>query len=63
MTPQQIQQFYRSMPQMMEKVEQQILSDKVFDLLLERFDVQHKSREEFEAEMQQEQEARQRVAP
>jgi trigger factor len=62
-TPQQIQQFYRSMPQMMEKVEQQILSDKVFDLLLERFDVQHKSREEFEAEMQQEQEARQRVAP
>ena len=62
-TPQQIQQFYRSMPQMMEKVEQQILSDKVFDLLLERFDVQHKSREEFEAEMQQEQESRQRVAP
>mgnify|MGYP002761687708 FL=1 len=62
-TPQQIQQFYRSMPQMMEKVEQQILSDKVFDLLLERLDVQHKSREEFEAEMQQEQEARQRVAP
>jgi trigger factor len=62
-TPQQIQQFYRSMPQMMKKVEQQILSDKVFDLLLERFDVQHKSREEFEAEMQQEQESRQRVAP
>ena len=60
---QQIEQFYRSMPQMMEKVEQQILSDKVYDLLLDRLDVQHKSREEFEAEMQQEQEARQRVAP
>jgi len=60
---QQIEQFYRSMPQMMEKVEQQILSDKVYDLLLDRLDVQSKSREEFEEEMQQEQAARQRVAP
>ncbi|PSQ94277.1 MAG: trigger factor, partial [Bacteroidetes bacterium SW_7_64_58] len=36
---QQIKQFYRSMPDMMEKVEQQILSDKVYDLLLDRLDV------------------------
>ncbi len=62
-SPQQIEQFYRTMPQMMEKVEQQILSDKVYDLLLDRLDVQTKSREEFEREMQEEQQARQRVAP
>jgi trigger factor len=60
---QQIKQFYRSMPDMMEKVEQQILSDKVYDLLLDRLDVQPKSRQEFEQEMQQQEEARQRVAP
>jgi trigger factor len=60
---QQIEQFYQTMPQMMEKVEQQILSDKVYDLLLDRLDVQSKSREEFEEEMQQEQAARQRVSP
>ena len=60
---QQIEQFYQTMPQMMEKVEQQILSDKVYDLLLDRLDVQSKSREEFEEEMQEQQQARQRVAP
>ncbi len=60
---QQIKQFYRTMPEMMEKVEQQILSDKVYDLLLDRLDVQPKSREEFEEEMHEQQQARQRVAP
>lgn len=60
---QQIEQFYRQMPQMMDRVEQQILSDKVYDLLLERFDVQSKSLEEFEQEMEEQQQARQRVAP
>ena len=60
---QQIQQFRRSMPQMIEQVEQQILSDKVYDLLLDRLDVQSKSREEFEKEMQEQQQSRQRVAP
>ena len=60
---QQIQQFRRSMPQMIEQVEQQILSDKVYDLLLDRLDVQPKSREEFEKEMQEQQQSRQRVAP
>jgi len=60
---QQIEQFYRTMPEMMEKVEQQILSDKVYDLLLDRLDVQPKSREEFEEEMQGQQQSRQRVAP
>jgi trigger factor len=51
------------MPQMMEKVEQQILSDKVYDFLFDRLDVQSKSREEFEEEMQQQQAQQQRVAP
>jgi trigger factor len=60
---QQIEQFRHTMPQMIEKVEQQVLSDKVYDLLLDRLDVQPKSREEFEEEMRKEQEARQRVAP
>jgi trigger factor len=60
---QQIEQFYRQMPRMMDRVKQQILSDKVYDLLIERFDVQHKSREEFEEEMHREQQARQTVTP
>ncbi|PSQ74794.1 MAG: trigger factor, partial [Bacteroidetes bacterium QH_9_64_21] len=60
---QQIQQFYRSMPDMMEQVEQQVLSDKVYDLLLDRLDVQPKSREEFQEEMQKQQQSHQRVAP
>jgi trigger factor len=60
---QQIEQFYRSMPQMMDRVEQQVLSDKVYDLLLDRFDLDEKSREEFEAEMQEQQQARQSVTP
>ncbi|MFB6230825.1 MAG: trigger factor [Salinibacter sp.] len=60
---QQIEQFYRSMPQMMDRVEQQILSDKVYDLLLDRFDLEEKSREEFEEEMQAQQQARQSVTP
>ena len=59
----QIEQFYRQMPQMMGRVKQQILSDKVYDLLLERFDVQPKSREEFEEEMQQKRQSRQAVTP
>ena len=50
---QQIEQFYRQMPQMMDRVKQQILSDKVYDLLIERFDVQEKTRAEFEEEMHQ----------
>ena len=54
---QQIKQFYRQMPQMMDRVKQQILSDKVYDLLIERFDVQEKTREEFEEEMQQHRQA------
>ena len=60
---QQIEQFYRQMPRMMDRVKQQILSDKVYDLLIERFDVQRKSREDFEEEMHREQQARQTVTP
>jgi trigger factor len=60
---QQIEQFYRQMPQMMDRVKQQILSDKVYDLLLDRFDVQSMSREEFEEQMQERQQSRQAVTP
>jgi trigger factor len=56
---QQIEQFYRQMPQMMERVKQKVLSDKVYDALLEEMDVQEKSREEFQEEMEQAQRARQ----
>ena len=59
---QQIEQFYRSMPQMMEKVKQQVLSRKVYDALLEQMDVQERSLEEFEEEMKERQQARQAVA-
>ena len=62
-SPQQIEQFRHTMPQMIERVEQQVLSDKVYDLLLDRFDVQPKSREEFEEEMQKQEQSRRRVAP
>jgi len=60
---QQIEQFYRQMPRMMDRVKQQILSDKVYDLLIERFDVQTKTREEFQEEMKEEHESRQAVTP
>jgi trigger factor len=59
----QIEQFYRQMPRMMDRVKQQILSDKVYDLLIERFDVQKKSREEFEEEMEHQHHSRQAVTP
>ena len=59
---QQIEQFYRSMPQMMEKVKQQVLSRKVYDALLDQMDVQEKSLDEFEEEMKERQQARQAVA-
>jgi trigger factor len=58
----QIEQFYRQMPQMMEQVKQKVLSDKVYDLLLDEMEVEEKSREEFEEEMQQRQQTRQAVA-
>ncbi len=59
----QIEQFYRQMPRMMDRVKQQILSDKVYDLLIERFDVQTKSREEFEEEMEHQHQSRQAITP
>jgi len=60
---QQIEQFYRQMPRMMDRVKQQVLSDKVYDLLIERFDVQKKSREEFQEEMEEQHRSQQTVAP
>jgi trigger factor len=59
---QQIEQFYRSMPKMMERVRQQVLSQKVYDLLLERFDVREMDRDEFEGMMQERHERRQAMA-
>ncbi len=50
-TPEQMAQFYRTMPKLMERVNQQILSQKVFDTLAEQFDIQKKDREAFEEEM------------
>ncbi|RMH66809.1 MAG: hypothetical protein D6685_04480 [Bacteroidetes bacterium] len=38
-TPAQMRQFYQSMPELMDQVEQRLLSRKVFDVLLERFRV------------------------
>ena len=49
---QQLQQFYRSMPKLMERVKQQLLSQKVFDTLMEQFDIEDKTREEYEEEME-----------
>jgi len=49
---QQLQQFYRSMPKLMERVKQQILSRKVFDTLIDKLDVQDKSLEAYEEEME-----------
>ena len=58
----QLEQFYNSMPRMMERVKQQILSDKVFDWLLDRFDVQEKSREEFQDLMEERHRRKQALA-
>lgn len=52
-----LRQYYQSMPGMMDQVQQRMLSEKVFDLLLDRFDVVEKEREEYEAEMKARQEA------
>jgi len=49
---QQLQQFYRSMPKLMERVKQQILSRKVFDTLIDKFDMQDKSLEAYQDEME-----------
>ena len=51
-TKQQLEQFYNSMPRLMERVKQQILSRKTFDLLASQFDIVEKDREAFEAEME-----------
>lgn len=50
----QIRGFYQSMPRMMQQVDQQILSRKVYDELIDRFDVRELSLEEFREEMEAE---------
>lgn len=52
LTPEQLQQFYRTMPKMMERVRQQVLSQKVFDVLADKFDIAEKDREAYEEEME-----------
>lgn len=49
---QQLQQFYRSMPKLMERVKQQLLSRKVFDALVDRFDVTDKDLDAYEDELE-----------
>lgn len=49
LSPTMIRQYYQSM-NMMDRVRQQLLSRKVFDLLAEKFDVEDKDVEAFEAE-------------
>ena len=51
----QMKQFYRSMPQLMEQVEHRLISQKVFALLEERFDVTEKDPETMEREAEERQ--------
>jgi trigger factor len=53
MPPEQLKQFYRQMPDAMDRVEQQILSDKVYDYLLEQFDVEEMDRDAFQEYMEE----------
>ena len=50
----QIRGFYQSMPRMMQQVDQQVLSRKVYDELIDRFDVRELDLETFRQEMQAE---------
>lgn len=62
LTVDQLRQFYSQMPQMEERVRQQVLSEKVYDHLIEAFAIQHKSLEEFEDELKAKHEQRQALA-
>ena len=57
-----LRQYRATMPQMMERVRQQILSDKVYDTLLEQFDTQEKTLEEFQDLMEQRHRRRQELS-
>jgi trigger factor len=62
LTVDQLKQFYEQMPQMQERVKQQVLSDKVYDYLIDAFDIQRKSLDEFEDELKEKHERRQALA-
>lgn len=62
LTVEQLQQFYSQMPQMEERVRQQVLSEKVYDHLIDAFDTKRKSLEEFEDELKAKHEQRQAIA-
>lgn len=62
MTAEQIEQFYGSMPQVRQQVDQQLISRKVFDLLEQRFKVVEKDREAFQAHLEAERETREQAA-
>ena len=49
----QIEQMYRRMPKVMDRIEQQILSEKVYDRLLDHFDVEEMDRDAFEDYMEE----------
>jgi trigger factor len=61
-TESELRQYRATMPQMMERVKQQILSEKVYDTLLEQFDTQEKTREEFQDLMEERHRRRQELA-
>jgi len=57
-----LRQYRATMPQMMERVRQQVLSDKVYDTLLEQFDTQEKTLEEFQDLMEKRHRRRQELS-
>jgi trigger factor len=62
-TADQLKQYYMQSPGMLDQLEQNILDEKVFGALKRRFDLQDKTIEEYEALMQEEEEAKAAVSP
>ena len=50
-TPDALAQFYRSVPRLSEQLDQQLLSEKVFDHLASQFEIEEKDRDAVEAEI------------
>jgi len=61
-TAEQIEQFYMQMPRMKERVRQQVLSEKVYDHLINAFDTHRKTLEAFEDELEAKHKRRQELA-
>ena len=61
MDPQIIMQYYRNIPGLIERTKQRLVSERVFDHLIERFELIDKSKDEIEAERKEEMEARRKA--